>query len=66
MQTQEFEIRREVLPAVEIIASATTVAAELLGRTGDLGVVAPSALADLIVVDGPRRASGCVRSDSPV
>ena len=28
------------------------VGAELLGRSGELGVVAPGALADLLVVDG--------------
>jgi imidazolonepropionase-like amidohydrolase len=35
-----------------VIAGATTVNAEILGRTGELGVVAPGALADLIVLDG--------------
>jgi imidazolonepropionase-like amidohydrolase len=52
MQSMEFEIRNEVLPAREILAGATTVAAEVLGRTADLGVIAPGALADLILVDG--------------
>jgi imidazolonepropionase-like amidohydrolase len=51
-QSREFLIRREVLPANEILASATRVAAEVLGMAGRLGVVAPGALADLIVVDG--------------
>jgi imidazolonepropionase-like amidohydrolase len=52
MQSVEFEIRNEVLPAGEILAGATSLAAEVLGRTGDLGVIAPGALADLILVDG--------------
>lgn len=51
-QSTEFAIRARVLPAHEIIASATTVAAELLRMEGKLGIVAPGALADLLVVDG--------------
>ncbi|MBL0932038.1 MAG: amidohydrolase family protein [Alphaproteobacteria bacterium] len=51
-QSTEFAIRARVLPAHEIIASATTIAAELLRMEGKLGVVAPDALADLLVVDG--------------
>jgi imidazolonepropionase-like amidohydrolase len=34
------------------IQSATSVAAEMLGRTGELGVVAPGALADIVAVSG--------------
>ena len=51
-QLTEFEIRARVLPSVEILRQATSGNAELLGRPGELGVVAPGALADLIVVDG--------------
>jgi imidazolonepropionase-like amidohydrolase len=51
-QSTEFTIRARVLPAHEVIASATTIAAELLRMEGKLGVVAPGALADLLVVDG--------------
>ncbi len=51
-QSEEFAIRARALPAAEILAAATTVAAELVGMTGQIGVVAPDALADLIVVDG--------------
>lgn len=51
-QSTEFAIRARVLPAHEIIASATTIAAEVLRMEGKLGVVAPGALADLLVVDG--------------
>jgi imidazolonepropionase-like amidohydrolase len=51
-QSREFLIRKQVLPAREIIASATSVAAEILGMKGKLGIVAPAAFADLIVVEG--------------
>ena len=51
-QLQEFIIRSEVQPPADIIRSATTTAARLLRREGELGVVAPGALADLLVIDG--------------
>jgi imidazolonepropionase-like amidohydrolase len=51
-QSEEFVIRGRVLPAHEVIASATHVAAALLRQTGKIGVIAPGAHADLVVVDG--------------
>ncbi len=51
-QSRELLLRAEVLPPREILHSATVVGAELLGRSGELGVVTPGALADLLVVDG--------------
>jgi len=51
-QSSEFTIRARVLPAFEVIQSATTIAAEVLRMEGRLGVVAPGAIADLLVVDG--------------
>ena len=51
-QSEEFAIRSRVLPAAEILASATTIAAELVAMAGRIGVVAPGAFADLLVVDG--------------
>lgn len=51
-QAREFRIRAEIQPALEILRSATTVAAELIAMPGAVGVVAPGALADLLVVDG--------------
>jgi imidazolonepropionase-like amidohydrolase len=41
-----------VLPADEVIASATSIAAKVLKREGEIGVIRPGALADLIVVEG--------------
>jgi imidazolonepropionase-like amidohydrolase len=51
-QSKEFLLRQEALSPREIIHSATVVGAELLGRAGELGVIAPGACADLLVVDG--------------
>lgn len=51
-QSEEFVIRGRVLPAAEVIRSATVNAAELVGMKGQIGTVAPEAFADLIVVDG--------------
>ena len=51
-QLQEFIIRSEVQPPADLIRAATTTAARLLRREGELGVIAPGALADLLVIDG--------------
>ncbi len=51
-QSEEFAIRSRVLSPLEIIRSATLVNAEILNRAGELGEIAPGALADLLVVDG--------------
>jgi len=51
-QSREFSIRAQVLSPAEILRSATVVNAEILNRSGELGVISPGALADLLVVDG--------------
>lgn len=51
-QLSEFELRGRVLPPLEVLRSACAVNAELVGEAGRLGVVAPGAFADLLVVDG--------------
>jgi len=51
-QSEEFVIRGRALPAHEVIGAATHVAARLLKREGEIGTIAPGALADVIVVDG--------------
>jgi imidazolonepropionase-like amidohydrolase len=51
-QSRELLLRAEVEPAAEVLRSATAVNARLLGRDGDLGVVAEGARADLLVVGG--------------
>jgi imidazolonepropionase-like amidohydrolase len=51
-QSDELTIRSEILGAFETICQATAVGAEIVGQQGRLGVVAPGAFADLLVVDG--------------
>jgi imidazolonepropionase-like amidohydrolase len=51
-QSREFVIRAEAMAPYDIIRSATTINADLLNRSGEIGVVAPDARADLIAVDG--------------
>jgi imidazolonepropionase-like amidohydrolase len=51
-QSDEFLIRAEAVGNLEAIRSATSIAASILQREGELGTVRVGALADLIVVDG--------------
>lgn len=51
-QLHEFELRTRVQPLVDVIRSATTVAARLLRLEGRIGAIRPGAFADLIVVEG--------------
>jgi imidazolonepropionase-like amidohydrolase len=51
-QSMEFEIRADVLSAHDVLISATSVAAEILMEDGKLGVIAPGAYADVLLVDG--------------
>jgi len=54
---QEFPRMTELgMSPIEAIRSATLRPAEMLDRQGELGVIAPGALADLIAVDGDPRA----------
>lgn len=51
-QSGEFALRARVLPPMEVLRSATTLAAELCGLAGRAGIIEPGAVADLLVVDG--------------
>lgn len=51
-QSEEFRIRAQVQPPAEVLKAATTTAANLLRMEGEIGVIAPGAHADLLVVDG--------------
>ncbi len=51
-QSRELSLRAEVLSPFEVLHSATAMNAEIVQRSGELGVVAAGALADLLVIDG--------------
>ena len=51
-QSEEFLLRGRYLPAKDVIRSATIDAAKVLRKEGEIGVIAPGAFADIIVVDG--------------
>jgi imidazolonepropionase-like amidohydrolase len=49
-QNEQFRLLGKVQPAIDAIRSATTTAARLLEREGQIGVVAPGADADMLVL----------------
>lgn len=51
-QCRELLIRAQVLTPLEILRSATSINAEIMMRSGEIGCIAAGARADLIVVDG--------------
>jgi imidazolonepropionase-like amidohydrolase len=51
-QSEEFTLRAQVVPAADIIRSATTIGARILRMEDKLGCLKVGAFADLIVVDG--------------
>jgi len=65
-QTREFQIRGEVMPAIDVIRSATLIGAEVVRQDGKLGTIAPGAHADLLVVDGdPLKDLGLFKDGGP-
>ena len=52
LQSEEFKLRAGVLGAAETLRAATIHAAHVLRMDGRLGVIAPGATADLLLVDG--------------
>jgi imidazolonepropionase-like amidohydrolase len=63
-QSMEFAILEKVLPRHEIIESATTIGARLCMMEGRIGIIAPGAYADLLVVDGnPLRDLNVLQND---
>jgi imidazolonepropionase-like amidohydrolase len=50
-QSREFAVRAEVLPALEILQSATVTAAKLLGQEDHLGRIAEGYLADAVILN---------------
>jgi imidazolonepropionase-like amidohydrolase len=51
-QSREFAIRGQVQNGADVLRSATSINAEILQMSGQLGVIQPGALADLIAVHG--------------
>nr|WP_042187409.1 amidohydrolase family protein [Kibdelosporangium sp. MJ126-NF4]CEL18060.1 Prolidase [Kibdelosporangium sp. MJ126-NF4]CTQ90711.1 Prolidase (EC 3.4.13.9) [Kibdelosporangium sp. MJ126-NF4] len=51
-QNEEFRIRAEVQQPLDVIRSATSAAADLLGMSGEIGTLRTGAMADLVIVDG--------------
>jgi imidazolonepropionase-like amidohydrolase len=51
-ESKEFQLRARVQSPLDVLRSATLINAELLGKTGELGVIAPGGFADLLLVDG--------------
>jgi len=51
-QAREFSLRAEIQKPIDVIRAATLHAAELFQMPGEIGVIAPGARADLLVVDG--------------
>ncbi len=51
-QSEEFVIRSRIMTPREVIRHATVNAAQICGMAGEIGVIAPGARGDLIVVDG--------------
>ncbi|WP_020658224.1 metal-dependent hydrolase family protein [Amycolatopsis benzoatilytica] len=62
-QNEEFRIRGQVQAPLDVIRSATSVAAELLGMAGEIGTLRVGAHADLVVVDGDPVADLAVLAD---
>ncbi len=50
-QARELAIRAQTIPVIDVIRGATTVAAALVQRAGELGVIAVEAAGDLVVTD---------------
>ena len=51
-QKHEFRLRAEVQRPLDVIRSATSIAAELVNMSGEIGTLRPGAHADLVVLDG--------------
>lgn len=65
-QSEEFAIRSEVLPIIDVLRSATIAAARLLNADDQIGRIAPGYLADLVVLDrNPLEDIAAVSEDSP-
>jgi len=65
-QRDEFRLRAAVDRPIDVLRSATSVNAEIMGQSGRLGCVREGAAADLIAVEGdPREDLSCLAYDAP-
>ena len=62
-QNEQFRLLGKVQPSIDAIRSATTTAAQLLCREGEIGVIAPGADADLLVLSADPLADIAVLAD---
>jgi imidazolonepropionase-like amidohydrolase len=63
-QLQEFRLRGQIYSNYEMLVQATSMAAEIIGAKGMLGVIRPGAAADLLVIDGdPLADIECLAAD---
>ena len=51
-QCLEFSLRSEIQPPFAIIQSATVLCAEIFNMNGEIGVIAPGARADILLING--------------
>jgi imidazolonepropionase-like amidohydrolase len=51
LQGGELELRGRVEKPIEVLRAATSVNAEILQKSGELGRIAPAAFADLLLLD---------------
>lgn len=49
--TEEFTVRSTVLPSATLLRHATVNPAKMLGQEGRLGVIAPGAIADILILE---------------
>lgn len=52
LQGGELSLRGELGPALDVLRSATSINAEILGKSGELGCIRAGAFADLLVLEG--------------
>jgi imidazolonepropionase-like amidohydrolase len=54
LQGAELKLRGEISKPIDVLRSATSIGAEILQRSGELGCIQPGALADVLVLNGTR------------
>lgn len=52
LQGGELKLRGEISPPIQVLRSATSIGAEILQKSGELGCIKPGALADILVLQG--------------